>query len=354
MSTFEDILTERTVIVVVGSGGVGKTTTAAALGLRAAQLGRRAIVVTVDPARRLADALGLAAGLSSDAQLINTGPSGEMWAAMLDPRTTFDRLIAEQSLDLELTRRITGNRIYNNLAGGLSGTHEYLATEELFALHQDDRFDLVIVDTPPSRDALDIVDAPTRLVTLFDNRIYQLLTGHNSGLGWIIGKTAQRFVRTVAAIVGSEVVEDAIEFFTLFESLEGGFRDRAIAVRELLTSHATAVVLVASPKFDVVITGLALTSALSKRSMAPEAMIVNLLHPDPSATSPQAERAEILERPIDDAAGRLARRSDSERAAIEPLLKATGQIPIVEVPFLADDIHDEDGLGHVVRCLTRK
>jgi len=348
----DELLRQRSVFVVVGSGGVGKTTSAAALGLRAAELGRRAVVVTVDPARRLADALGLVEGLSAEPELVTSRGDGEMWASMLDPRTTFDRLIAEQSSNDELTEQIQANHMYGNLAGGLSGTHEYLATEELFALHKDGRFDVVIVDTPPSRHALDIVDAPVRLVTLFENRIYQLLTGHTTGLGRLIAKSAQRFVKTVASVVGADVVEDAIEFFTLLESLEGGFRDRAVAVHDLLTGPDTAVVLVAAPRPDVVRTGLDLTSALAERSMAPEAVVINLLHPDPSADLPSIAHEELLLGPPGSAAARLARRSDHERAAIKPLIAAVGSAVVVEVPILADGIHDRDGLTHVVTHLA--
>jgi len=352
MISVDELLRRRSIFVVVGSGGVGKTTSAAALGLRAAELGRRAVVVTVDPARRLADALGLVDGLSAEPELVINRGDGEMWASMLDPRTTFDRLIAEQYSDKELTAQIQANHMYGNLAGGLSGTHEYLAAEELYALHQDERFDLVIVDTPPSRHALDIVDAPVRLVTLFDNRIYQLLTGHTTGLGHLIAKSAQRFVNTVASVVGADVVEDAVEFFTLFESLEGGFRDRAVAVHDLLTGPDTAVVLVAAPRPDVVQTGLDLTSALADRSMAPEAVIINLLHPDPSADLSPAVRGRLLSGPPGDAAARLARRSDHEQAAIKPLVAAAGAAVVVEVPILADDIHDREGLTHVVTHLA--
>ena len=338
--SLDPLITERDVILVVGTGGVGKTTSSASLAIRAAQLGRRTVVVTVDPARRLADALGLAEGLSATPQQIeavDAGSGGELWALMLDPRTTFDRLIARESAHPDLTEKIRTNRVYGNLADGLSGTQEYLATEELYALHQDSRFDLVIVDTPPSQHVLDIVDAPERLVTLFDNRIYQLLTGRSSGAARIIGRTAQRFVKTVAGVVGADVVEDAIEFFTVFESLEGGFRQRAIDVSRLLRSDASAVVLVAGPQPDVVTVATELTDAMGSRGLAPDAGIINLLHPDPGDTDSENE-----------AVRRLSVRARGERAAIGPLTEALGPVPVIEIPLLPDDIHDEQGLSHVV------
>ncbi len=347
--SIDDLLATSSVVLVVGSGGVGKTTNAAALAIRAAQTGRRTVVVTVDPARRLADALGLVSGLSATPQRIDLDVEGELWALMLDPRTTFDRLIERESTHPDLTERIRSNRIYQNLAGGLSGTQEYLATEELYSLHQDDRFDLVVVDTPPSRHVLDIVDAPLRLVTLFDNRLYQLLTGKTSGPVRFISRAAQRFAKIVAGVVGAEVVEDAIEFFTIFESLEGGFQQRAVAVTKLLTSPQASIVLVAGPKPDVVATGVDLVDALTHRSMPPAGLIINLIHPD--LMSLQGGDVE-LDPSADDALSRLLRRRAHERGAVEPLLTAIGEVPVVEVPLLAEDIHDQAGLSHVVARLA--
>lgn len=345
----DEALKTSSVILVVGSGGVGKTTNAAALAIRAAKAGRRAVVVTVDPARRLADALGLVDGLSASPTQIDIESDGELWALMLEPRATFDRLISRESSHPDLTNRIRSNRVYQNLAGGLSGTQEYLATEELYSLHQDDRFDIVIVDTPPSRHVLDIVDAPKRLITLFDNRIYQLLTGKTSGPARFIGRAVQRFAKTAAGAVGADVVEDAIEFFTIFESLEGGFRQRAVAVTELLTSDEASVVLVAGPKPDVVATGVDLTRALRRRSMAPEVLVINLMHPNITTASGDDDESGP---DGDDALSRLQRRAAHERSSISPLLGAVGDIPTVEISLLAEDIHDAVGLAHVVEALA--
>jgi anion-transporting ArsA/GET3 family ATPase len=336
------------VMLVVGSGGVGKTTTAAALAIKAARDGRKTVVVTVDPAKRLADALGMPGGLTADPQQIDIEASGELWALMLDPRTTFERLIARESTDDALTAELKNNRVYGNLANGLSGTQEYLATEELYSLHQDDRFDLVIVDTPPSRHVLDIVDAPSRLVSLFDNTAYRLLTGRGTNATRLVGKAAQRMVRTVAGLVGTDVVEDAIDFFNVFESLEGGFRERAVAVNDLLTSPSASVVIVAGPKADVIVTACDLIAALEQRSMAPDAAIINFFHPDPLTVFDEDDAG----RNADDAACRLHVRASAEQAASLPLVQMLGQIPVVRVPSLADDIHDADGLGHVVACLA--
>ncbi|MEM1333563.1 MAG: ArsA-related P-loop ATPase, partial [Actinomycetota bacterium] len=178
VASFADVLSGSDVIVCCGSGGVGKTTTAAVIGIEASRQGRRAVVVTIDPARRLADALGLDDGLGPEPSRIDlatlAGPGeppapGELWAMMLDTGATFDGLVRQHAGDDEQVERILGNRFYRNMAGAMSGTQEYMAAETLHALHHDDRFDLVIVDTPPSRNALDFLEAPGVLSRFLDH-----------------------------------------------------------------------------------------------------------------------------------------------------------------------------------------
>ena len=165
MTTLAAHLAAAEVVICCGSGGVGKTTTAAALGLEAARSGRRAVVITIDPAKRLADALGVPGGLGNDPLRLAVPGSGELWALMLDTATTFDGLVRSNAADAEQAERILANGFYRNVAGSLSGTQEYMAAERLHALHLDPRFDLVIVDTPPTRSALDFLDAPMSLLS---------------------------------------------------------------------------------------------------------------------------------------------------------------------------------------------
>ena len=199
------------VIVVGGPGGVGKTTTAAALAVAAANAGRRAVVVTVDPARRLADALGRPDGLPSQPALLTTHDSGgALWAMMLDPKDTFDRLVTDEAANEDQAQRILQNPFYRNMSGGLSGTHEYMASEQLHSLAADDRFDLVVVDTPPSRHALDFIDSPARLVRLLESRLYRLLTAPARGAMRAAGLAAIGFMKVVQRAVGGQVVEDAV------------------------------------------------------------------------------------------------------------------------------------------------
>ena len=179
--TLSELTTTRNILVCCGSGGVGKTTVAAALALEGARQGRRACVVTIDPAKRLADALGLEA-LSNTPSKIEGAWSGELWAMMLDTKSTFDDLVMKHSVDPGQANRILGNRFYKNISGALSGTQEYMAMEKLYELHCDHDFDLVVVDTPPTRHALDFLDAPRRLTRFLDHRLYRILMAPTRGL----------------------------------------------------------------------------------------------------------------------------------------------------------------------------
>ncbi len=253
---------DRRVVICCGTGGVGKTTTAAVLALEGARRGRNACVVTIDPARRLADALGLA-HLSNDPTEIDralwtdvgtTGadvvPGGRLSALMLDTKSTFDLLVTRNASSPEQAQRILDNAFYRNVSGALGGTQEYMAMEKLHELHDEGGFDLIVVDTPPTRHALDFLDAPKRLTRLLDNRVFRLLMMPTRAYLRVASVAVQTFLRTVARVVGSEVIEDVVAFFRAFEGMEEGFRERAQVVGELLTDPATAFVLVTSPRRD--------------------------------------------------------------------------------------------------------
>ena len=172
--TLDGVLRDSSIVLCCGTGGVGKTTTAASIAMHGARSGRRSVVVTIDPAKRLADALGLE-GLTNTPSQIDGDWSGELWALMLDTKTTFDELVARNATDAAQVERILGNRFYRNISGRLSGTQEYMAMEKLYELHEESRFDLVVVDTPPTRNALDFLDAPRRLTRFLDHRLYRIL-----------------------------------------------------------------------------------------------------------------------------------------------------------------------------------
>ena len=269
MTSLLPLVTDRAILVCCGSGGVGKTTTAAALALEGARRGRRACVVTIDPAKRLADALGLES-LTNTAGRVEVDAPGELWALMLDTKSTFDALISRYAGAPDQAERILNNRMYRNIAGALSGTQEYMAMEKLFELHDEGQFDLIVIDTPPTRNALDFLDAPRRLTRFLDNRLFRIVVMPTRAYLKAVSVATQAFLRTISRVVGNQVVGDAIAFFQAFEGMEEGFRNRAQAVLELLSDKDTAFVLVASPRRDAVEEAafFARTTRRSRRSVS--------------------------------------------------------------------------------------
>ena len=235
MTAVADLAGERHIVVCCGSGGVGKTTTAAALAVEGARRGRTAVVVTVDPAKRLANALGLDSlthtALQIDPKLWDPdgqgAGGGSLSALMLDAKSTFDDLVLKYAADTAQGERILENRFYRNVSTALSGTQEYMATEKLHELHEAGNWDLIVVDTPPTRHALDFIEAPARLTRLLDNRLFRLVMAPTRASFKVANLALVAFFRTVAKVIGSEVVEDLVAFFQAFEGMEDGFRQRA-------------------------------------------------------------------------------------------------------------------------------
>jgi anion-transporting ArsA/GET3 family ATPase len=280
-----DIVRTSGIIVCTGSGGVGKTTTAATLAMEAARIGRRACVVTIDPARRLANAMGLE-GLTNVPSIVQGDWAGTLSALMLDTKSTFDDLVTKNAESAEQAENILTNRFYRNISGALSGTQEYMAMEKLYDLWASDDFDVVVVDTPPTRNALDFLEAPKRLTKFLDHRLYRVLISPSRGLGKAVNVAAQAFLRTVSKVVGGEVVKDAITFFTAFDGMERGFRDRAAKVLELLSHEGTSFVLVTAPRRDVVVEATFFAGKLHEADIEVRALIVNRMHPHFSDASP--------------------------------------------------------------------
>ncbi|HLI25390.1 MAG TPA: ArsA-related P-loop ATPase, partial [Acidimicrobiales bacterium] len=274
----QTLVDERRIVICAGSGGVGKTTTAAALAVAGARRGRRACVVTIDPARRLADALGLGE-LTNEPHRVDGDWPGELWALMLDTKSTFDHVVAAYAASGEQAEAIYNNRFYRNLAAALSGTQEYMAMEKLFELNAEEGFDLIVVDTPPTRRALDFLDAPNRLTRLLDNRIFRLLMRPTRAGMRAINVATQVFLRTVSRVVGGEVVGDAVTFFEAFEGMEQGFRDRAQAVLALMSQTETAWVLVTTPRQDAIEETLFFARRLHESSIGIAAVVVNRIFP---------------------------------------------------------------------------
>src|SRR5690242_20212080 len=275
------------IVICCGTGGVGKTTSAAVLALEGAQRGRNAVVVTIDPAKRLANALGLAE-LSNTAHEIDRAlwdpdgealPGGHLSALMLDTKSTFDTLVTRYAESPDQAERILQNRFYRNIAGALSGTQEYMAMEKLHELHEDGAYDLIVVDTPPTRHALDFLDAPNRLIRLLDNRIFRLLMMPTRAYLRVASAAVQAFLRRVTRIVGAEVVDDVVAFFRAFEGMEQGFRDRATAVEQLLADESTAFVLVTAARRDAVDEAEFFADRLAESGLGVAALVVNRMLP---------------------------------------------------------------------------
>lgn len=362
-----DVLVGAEVLVCCGSGGVGKTTTAAVLGLELARLGHRVVVVTIDPARRLADALGLAGGLTNEPARLDLGPTvtGEMWATMLDTAATFDALVRANAPSPEQAERILSNRFYRNIAGALSGTQEYMAAERLHALHDDERFDVVIVDTPPSRNALDFLDAPGTLARFLDHPLFKLLMMPTRRGLKVLNVAAQPVLRTIGKVVGGDVLADAIAFFQAFDGMETGFRDRADRVMTLLRTPATRYVLVAAPQRDTIDEARYFAGRLAEAHIGVTALVVNRSTPVFAVPAvPRPRRPDPVTAALWANHDELAATATAERAQLRALVRDITTRPdgadaadgahgavVRWVPMLDDDVHDLDGLGQIRRLL---
>jgi len=359
--TMDDLVLTRSIVICCGSGGVGKTTTAAAFALEAARRGRTACVVTIDPARRLANSLGLDDLTNRPTRIEGDWP-GELHALMLDPKGTFDDLVQRYSDSDEQAEVIKLNRIYRNLTGSLSGTQEYMAMEKLYELVEEGGFDLVVVDTPPTRNALDFLDAPRRLSNFLGNRVFQaLMKPTRAGLKFM-GVAAQALLRTISKVAGADIVHDAVTFFQAFEGMEEGFRIRAARVRQLLAEEDTAFVLVASPRSDSVEEAVHFAGKLAESEMSVAALVVNRVQPrfaddDQIASLARLEgdgagdsRGESLDQLIDNLRGYTAA-SDREDQATAALVSKIAPAPVYRIPLLNSDVHDVTGLERIADLL---
>ena len=356
--SFAELIDRASVLVCAGPGGVGKTTTSAAIGLAAAQRGRRVVVVTIDPAKRLADAIGVT--ISHEPSRVPGVTDGEFWAVMLDTEATFDDLVRQHSSTPEQAGLILGNRFYRNLSGALSGTQEYMAAEKLYELHRDNRFDLVVVDTPPTRNALDFLDAPKRLVHFLDHRLYRVLIAPTRIGMRVASAAAQPFLKSLSRVVGGDAIAEAVSFFQAFDGMEAGFRSRADSVMSLLRSNDTGYVLITSPRREAVEEARYFAGRLADQQLGVSAVVANRVHPhfaDGLDTTAIADLAASHGngplRSLWENLALLEAAAGSERKALEPLLALLDEQPAsrATVPLLEADVHDLNGLGRVVEHL---
>jgi anion-transporting ArsA/GET3 family ATPase len=373
------------IIVCCGSGGVGKTTIAAAVGLRAAERGRHVVVLTVDPARRLAQSMGLTSLDNTPRPVagIRTGrsrrqrpaesvdgeaggadgaePPGSMHAMMLDMKRTFDEIV-ESHADPDRAAQILANPFYQSLSSSFAGTQEYMAMEKLGQLRRADEWDLIIVDTPPSRSALDFLDAPQRLGRFLDGRLLRLLVAPaklggrtglrmlNAGFGMVTG--------VITKIIGSQLLRDVQTFVSAMDTMFGGFRERAEYTYRLLRAPGTAFLVIAAPEPDALREASYFVERLERDEMPLAGLILNRVHRSPAARLSAARSlaaAETLQG-LDDtdstdlgiAALRLhaerMRKAESERKLARRFTAAHPLVPVAQIPAQPDDVHDLNGL----------
>ncbi|WP_116247990.1 ArsA family ATPase [Nocardiopsis sp. FIRDI 009] len=358
---------ETRIVVCCGAGGVGKTTTAAALGLRAAERGRRAVVITVDPARRLAQSLGLESLDNTPSPVpLPEGARGGLHAMMLDMKRTFDEVVEEHA-DPERARQILANPFYQTLSTSFSGTQEYMAMEKLGQLRQSGEWDLIVVDTPPSRSALDFLDAPKRLGRFLDGRLIRFLSAPAStGAFRLLGAGVNLVTSAVNKVVGAQLLSDLRSFVSAFDTVFGGFQARAERTYRLLQAPGTAFVVVTVPDTDALREASYFVDRLAADGMPLAGLVVNRAHPLPDGagarlTAAEAVRAQAALRetgahPLASAALRLhaerVRAREHETRLRDRMLSHHRGIRVAEVAALPEDVHDLAGLRTVGAALA--
>jgi anion-transporting ArsA/GET3 family ATPase len=329
----ERLLATKEVVIACGPGGVGKTTTAAALAATAAARNDgRVLVVTVDPARRLAEALG-ANGIGNQATRVGAAafaaagvrPAGQLWAAMLDTRESWDGLVRRHSPDAATTRRILQNPLYQNIAGRFAQSHEYIAMERLYEIRAEGRYDLVVVDTPPTRRALGFLDAPERMADFFSSALLRWLTvPYRSRL---VNLASRPFYQVADRILGTQFLEDVAEFFLLFQTMYTGFVDRARAVSALMREPSTTFMVVTTLEASPIVEAQRFVEALRSRRLHLGLLVANKVLPSSLADPGAAHLAEQLE----SSAAKLAKETaaaldspDTDPAALARVLEEVG------------------------------
>ncbi|MFI5624649.1 ArsA family ATPase [Nocardioides sp. NPDC051685] len=355
------------IIVCCGSGGVGKTTTAAALALRAAERGRKVVVLTIDPARRLAQSMGIAQLDNTPRPVPGVGP-GRLDAMMLDMKRTFDEVVESQASP-EKAQQILNNQFYIALSSSFAGTQEYMAMEKLGQLYRDafahnggnGDYDLIVVDTPPSRSALDFLDAPERLSSFLDGRFLRLMLAPAKGPVRLMSAGINIVTNALKKVLGGQMLTDLQTFVTALDTIFGGFRQRAQETYALLQADETAFLVIAAPEPDALREAAYFVERLSGDRMPLQGLVVNraTLPDDASLTAAAAGAASerLPDAPL--TAGLL--RLHADRALLverqdqlrERFAVAHPQVPTAVVPALPGDVHDLDGLREIGRLLAQ-
>jgi anion-transporting ArsA/GET3 family ATPase len=367
------------VIVTCGSGGVGKTTTAAAMALMGAEAGRRTVVLTIDPARRLAQSMGLTELDNTPREVVGIA-NGQLFAMMLDMKRTFDDVVLEHSTP-ERADAIFANPFYQSLSSSFAGTQEYMAMEKLGQLVAADEWDLIVVDTPPSRSALDFLDAPNRLGRFLDGRMIRVLTaparaGGRTGLK-VMTAGIGVFAKVFSRVLGGDLIRDLSAFVSALESMFGGFRERAQQTYELLKAPGTSFVVVAAPEPDALREASYFVERLSAEHMPLAGLVVNRMRQTASGADTEPLSAARAEAAAD---GLAAKASASAAGTADPMLALTitalrvhaevaaaaehdlrmakrfasahPDVASIAVPALPADVHDLSGLRRIGELLS--
>ncbi len=373
MSTLHELVMGQRLLICVGSGGVGKTTVAASLALAAARRGRKTLVLTIDPARRLANSLGLNR-FGNDEVRIPLEGQGELWAMMLDSRHAFDALIARIARDPERRKKILENNVYRNIADSIAGSQEYMATEKLYDVVASKRYDLVVLDTPPVKNALDFLEAPGRLARFLDKRIMKWFLepyDERKVFGKLLFGTSAVVFRLLSHIFGKEFLGDISEFFHHFRDLYDGFRERHEAVLQLFHASETSFAVVCAPNEPSVEVAAFFLDEFKKRRLPGVGVIVNQVHPtssvplDPDAILGEPARALGADLAPHTAQRLLARLGAAHRRLRELSALEEQQIAIItgkleqgqqiwRVPRLESQVHDLTALQAVGDLLMER
>lgn len=365
------------IVVCCGSGGVGKTTTAAALAMRAAEQGRKVVVLTIDPARRLAQSMGIEELDNTPRPVvgIDTTNGGSLDAMMLDMKSTFDEVVESQASP-EKARAILENPFYVALSSSFAGTQEYMAMEKLGQIHRDAQrdgtYDLIVVDTPPSRSALDFLDAPERLSSFLDGRFIRLLLAPAKGPARVMSMGVGMITGALTKVLGAQVLTDLQTFVAAFDTVFGGFRQRAQQTYSLLQDARTAFVVVAAPERDALREAAYFVERLADDRMPLAGLVVNRAHPLPPvdlsaeeaiaaaqrlAREAAKDGAELHDAELTEGLLRLhadhVRVTEREQGVRRRFAAAHPDVATVVVPALSTDVHDLDGLRRVGDLLGR-
>ncbi len=358
MTSIAEILADRKICICAGSGGVGKTTTSAAIASGLAARGMKVAVLTIDPAKRLADSLGLEE-LGNEPRQVDPAlfteagveMKGELWAMMLDSKATFDELVERNAPDEAARDRILENRIYRQISNALAGSQEYMAMEKLYEIHQSGDYDFLVLDTPPSRNALDFLDAPKRLTQFIEGRSLQIFMKPTGLATSLIGRGSAVMFQVLKRILGFDLLSDIGEFLQAFSGMVDGFSERAKSVSALLADPATSFIVVCGPQGEPIEEAIFFQRKLLEAEMPVGGIIVNKVHYEIDGGE-GVEKTLTNQLGVDsDLAVRVSANFDNYRALasrdaenISRLSRDLNAQTVIRVPYFDEDVHDLGGL----------